>query len=153
MHVLHGRPRYEVSENQPELLAYHCAKAGLLDKSIAYYQRAGERASERSANREAITHLTKGLELLATLPDTPERASREVVLQLALGPPLIATKGMSPEVLRAYSRAREICKETGEAEELVFRATWGLWTHTNAHGRFKTSQKQAASTARGDAET
>jgi class 3 adenylate cyclase/predicted ATPase len=133
----------EVCEGQPELLAHHYREAGLMEKSISYYQRAGELASERSANREAITHLTKGLELLAALPDAPERASRELALQLALGSPLIATKGMSPEVLRAYSRAREICKETGESEELVFRATWGLWTHTNTHGKFEISQELA----------
>jgi predicted ATPase len=133
----------DVNDTQPELLAHHYAEAGILDKSIAYYQRAGERASERSANREAISHLTKGLELLATLPDTPEHASRELALQLALGSPLIATKGMSPEVLQAYSRAREICKETGESAEPVFRATWGLWTHSNTHGDFETSQELA----------
>jgi tetratricopeptide (TPR) repeat protein len=133
----------EVSDNQPELLAHHYAEAGLLDKSIAYYQRAGERANERSANREAISHLTKGLELLATLSDTPEHASRELALQLALGSPLIATKGMSPEVLRVYSRSREICKQTGESEELVFRATWGLWSHINAHGNFEAAQELA----------
>jgi predicted ATPase len=133
----------EMSEIQPELLAHHYAEAGLLDKSIAYYQRAGERASERSANREAISHLTKGLELLATLPDTPEQASRELALQLALGSPLIAIKGMSPEVLQVYSRAREICKRTGESEESVFRATWGLWSHINAHGNFETAQELA----------
>jgi class 3 adenylate cyclase/predicted ATPase len=141
-HVLEGQYP-EVSDNQPELLAHHYVEAGLLDKAIAYYQRAGERASEQSANREAITHLSKGLELLATLPDTPERVSRELALQLALGSPVIATKGMSPEVLQAYSRAREICKQTGESEELVFRATWGLWSHINTHGNFETSQELA----------
>jgi class 3 adenylate cyclase/predicted ATPase len=141
-HVLeeHGP---ELRDTQPELLAHHFAEAGLLDKSIAYYQRAGERANERSANKEAITHLTKGLELLATLPDTPEHASRELALQLALGSPLIATKGMSPEVWQAYSRAREICKQTGESEELVFRSTWGLWSHINTHGNFEAAQELA----------
>jgi class 3 adenylate cyclase/predicted ATPase len=133
----------EVRDTQPELLAHHFAEAGILDKSVAYCQRAGERASERSANREAITHLSRGLELLTTLPDTPERASQELTLQLALGSPLIATKGMSSEVWQAYSRAREICKQTGESEQLVFRATWGLWTHTNTHGNFEASQELA----------
>jgi predicted ATPase len=141
-HVLEGQYP-EVCGNQPELLAHHYREAGLLERSIAYYQRAGERANERSANREAITHLNKGLELLATLPATPERASRELALQIALGSPLIATKGMSPEVWHAYSRARAICKEAGESEELVFRATWGLWSHTNAHGKIEIAQELA----------
>ena len=53
---------------------------------------------------EAISHLTKGLELLKTLPDTPERAQQELTLQITLGTPLMATKGYAaPEVERAYT--------------------------------------------------
>ena len=61
-------------ETQPELLAHHYTEAGLGEQAIPYWQRAGQRATQRSANVEAISHLTKGLELLKTLPDTPERA-------------------------------------------------------------------------------
>src|SRR5262245_63526076 len=64
----------ETTETQPELLAHHYTEAGLIAQAIPYWQRAGERAVQRSANIEAISHLTKGLELLKTLPDTPERA-------------------------------------------------------------------------------
>ena len=38
-------------------------------------------------------HLTTGLALLATLPETPARAQQELDLQIALGPALMATKG------------------------------------------------------------
>jgi class 3 adenylate cyclase/tetratricopeptide (TPR) repeat protein len=139
-HVLEGHYP-ELGETQPELLAHHFAAAGARDNAVVFYQRAGERASERSANREAITHLSKGLELLAGLPHTPERARQELAFQLALGSPLIATEGMSSGVRKAYSRARVICEETGESEELVFRATWGLWTHTNTHLQFEAAQE------------
>jgi class 3 adenylate cyclase/predicted ATPase len=131
----------ELGETQPELLAHHFAAAGAWDKAVVYCQRAGDRASERSANSEAITHLSKGLEILAALPDSPERTRQELTLQLALGSPLIATEGMSSGVRKAYSRARAICEETGESEELVFRATWGLWTHTNTHIQFDDAQE------------
>jgi class 3 adenylate cyclase len=63
----------ETIETQPELLAHHYTEAGLSVQAIPYWQRAGQRASERSAYVEAIAHLSKGLELLASLPDTPER--------------------------------------------------------------------------------
>ena len=54
---------------------------------------------QRSANAEAISHLTTALELLKTLPDTPERAQQELTLQITLGAPLMATKGYAaPEV-------------------------------------------------------
>ena len=68
----------EICETQPELLAHHYTEAGLQAQAIPYWQRAGQRAIERSANLEAISHLTKGLEVLTTLPDTPERAQQEL---------------------------------------------------------------------------
>ncbi len=62
----------ETVEMQPELLARHYTEAGLYAQALPYWQHAGQRASERSANLEAISHLTKGLEVLKMLPDTPE---------------------------------------------------------------------------------
>jgi predicted ATPase len=64
----------EMCATQPELLAHHYTDAGLSAQGIPYWQQAGQRALERSANLEAVAHLTKGLEVLATLPDTPEHA-------------------------------------------------------------------------------
>ena len=84
----------ETVETQPELLAHHYTEAGLIAQAIPYWQQAGQRASQRSANVEAISHLTKGLELLKTLPDTPERAQQELTLQLALGAPLDGHQGL-----------------------------------------------------------
>ena len=62
----------ETAETQPELLAHHYTEAGLGAQAIPYWQRAGQRAIQRSANLEAIGHLTRGLDILITLPDTPE---------------------------------------------------------------------------------
>ncbi|MBI3303080.1 MAG: hypothetical protein HYZ72_13525 [Deltaproteobacteria bacterium] len=102
----------ETAETQPELLAHHYTEAGLIAQAIAYWQKAGQRAIERSAHAEAIAHLTKGLELLKALPDTPERTQHELTLQLTLGRALIATKGWAaPEVKQAFSQARELCKK------------------------------------------
>ena len=61
----------ETAETQPELLAQHYTEAGLSEQAIDYWQRAGQRASERSAYVEAIAHLTKGLELLDDPPRDP----------------------------------------------------------------------------------
>src|SRR5262249_7902077 len=62
----------ETTETQPELLAHHCTEAGLTEQAVGYWYKAAQRAaSERSAHVEAIRHLTKGLELLETLPETP----------------------------------------------------------------------------------
>src|SRR5207244_6244826 len=53
----------ETVEAQPELLAHHCTEAGLIEKAVHYWYHAGQRASERSAYVEAISHLRTGLEL------------------------------------------------------------------------------------------
>src|SRR5262249_53167461 len=94
----------ETTETQPELLTQNYTEAGLIGQALPYWQQAGRRASQRSAYVEASSHLTKGLELLKTLPDTPERTQQELTLQIALGTPLIASKGYgAPEVEQAYS--------------------------------------------------
>ena len=74
-----GREIAETKETQPEFLAHHYAEAGLITQALPYWQRAGQRAIQRSANVEAIAHLTKGLELLKTLPtfqSAPNKNSR-----------------------------------------------------------------------------
>jgi predicted ATPase len=124
---LHGRiagvlrERFpEVIEGKPELMARHCAEAGLAQEAIQYLTKAGRHALERSANAEAVGHLSKGLTLLETLPAGRERDSVELDLLVALGAPLVATKGFTdPEVERIYLRAR--------AAKTV--SAWGIvWT-------------------------
>src|SRR6202158_2170128 len=97
-------------------------------------RRAGENAVQLSAHQEAINHLTKGLELLATLPDTPERGQQELALQMTMGTSLLATRGFaSAETGRAYSRARELCSQLGETSQL-FSVLMGLRFFYTAHG-------------------
>jgi class 3 adenylate cyclase/predicted ATPase len=118
----------ETVDTQPELLAQHYTEAGLLAQAIPYWQRAGQRVSERSAYLEAISHLTKGLELLNTLPDTPEHHQQELDVQTTLGWALSATKGLAaPEVAAAYHRARALCQEVGETPQ-IFPVLDGLAT-------------------------
>jgi len=117
----------EVTETQPELLAHHYTEAGLGEEAVAYWHRAGRRALERSANLEAVTHLTKGLEVLKTLPEAPQRPQQELDLQTRLGPALMAVRGnAAPEVGLAYARARELCQQVGETPQL-FPVLFGLW--------------------------
>jgi predicted ATPase len=109
----------EVVETQPELVAHHCTEAGQDATAISYWQRAGQRAIERSAHVEAIAHLGQGLAVLTPLPETPERLQQELDLQIALGPALIATKGAAaPEVERTYARAQELCQQLGDTLQL-----------------------------------
>ena len=133
----------ETKETQPELLAHHYTEAGLIAQAIPYWQKAGQSASQRSANIEAIAHLTKGLELLRPLPDTPERTQQELELQLALGSPLITTKGYAvPEVERVYTRALELCRQLGETPRLFWALT-GLQLVYGARAELKPARELA----------
>ena len=74
---------------------------------------------------EAVAQLTRGLEVLASLPDGAERQRRELGLQLALGQASIAARGFAAtETGRAYARACELCRELGDVPEL-FPALYG----------------------------
>src|SRR5262249_5844512 len=117
----------EVVATQPELLAHHYTSAGCTEQAVVYWQRAGEQASDRSAYLEAVSHLTTGIGLLKTLPETPERIQQSLALHIALGAALQITKGYAaPEVERAYIQARTLCQQVGETPELV-PVLLGLW--------------------------
>ena len=124
---------------QPELLAHHYAEAGLVAQAIPAWQQAGQRALERSANVEAVQHLTKALELLKTLPETPERSQHELRLQTTLGLACIAAMGYgAPAVERAYARARELCQQDTESLHL-FPVLSGLATFYTVRAELQTA--------------
>jgi predicted ATPase/type II secretory pathway predicted ATPase ExeA len=107
-------------------LATHFVEGRYYHKAVQYLHQAGKNAVRRSAHQEAVAHFTRGLDLLATFPDTLERKQYELGLQAALGVPLLRTKGYAaPEVAHAYGRARELCQQLGEQPEL-FTALAGL---------------------------
>jgi predicted ATPase len=64
-------------KTEPELLASHYTAAGLTEVGAHYWERAGARATERSAFVEAINHYRKGLELLSAPSDGQERNQLE----------------------------------------------------------------------------
>ena len=108
-------------------LAHHYSRSGNTEKAVEYLSLAGQQAVQRSANAEAITHLTTALELLKTLPDTAARARQELTLHLSLGASLMATKGYSAaEVEQTYTRAQELCLQVGEPLQ-VAQVLFGLW--------------------------
>jgi class 3 adenylate cyclase/predicted ATPase len=133
----------EIVEAHPEVLARHYAEAGLIEQAIPYWQKAGQRALERSAFVEAIAQLTTGLKLLPALIETRERAERELRLQTALGTALTATKGpAAPETEHAYTRARALCQQVGETARL-FPVLGGLCAFYQQRGEYRTARELA----------
>ena len=110
----------------PEILAQHYAAAHLFEPAILHWEAAGKKAAERSANIEAASHFENALDALLRLPDTTERARRELSLEVDRGSQLLATKGnAAPEVETVFTRARELSERLGE-HQLLFRALYGL---------------------------
>jgi predicted ATPase len=88
---------------------------------------AAENAVRVGASQEAVGLARRGLALLQTLPDTPERAQHERALLLALGVSLVATQGFaSADVEQTYVRARELCQQLDDLVTL-FPVLYGLW--------------------------
>jgi class 3 adenylate cyclase/tetratricopeptide (TPR) repeat protein len=136
--------------SQPEIVAHHFTEAGLAEPAINYWLKAGQHAARRSANAEALNHLARGLELLLKIDDPSLRNKSELLLQTSLGHSLRATKGWSVDsVKRAYTRALQLCKESG-FDEHTLPAVFGLWTWNflrAALGEAQTLAEQLVNTA------
>jgi len=108
-------------------LAHHYAHTENTPKAVEYLHLAGEQAYGRSVYAEAIDQLSRGVKLIATLPETSENSQRELLLQTALGRTLAVTKGFTdPETEQAFVRARDLAERVGEPHPL-FRPLQGLF--------------------------
>ena len=146
------------AEAQPELVAHHHLEAGNNTQAIAWLEKAGQRAAQRSAHADAVTHYARALLLLKTLPEGAQRDRKELSLQLAYGAPLMSTRGYAaPEVHETYARARELCRLAGDDAQL-FPALLGLWNFYMVGGEVEVSaqlgrQLLAQAESAGDATT
>ncbi len=110
----------ELMDTQPEVFAQHYAEAGLIEKSVACWGKAGRRSSVRSAMAEAATQFHKALDQLALLPDNPERQRQELEFWSALGAVLLAVEGpAAAETGHAYIRAGELWQQLGSAPDFL----------------------------------
>jgi predicted ATPase len=109
------------------LLAHHFTEAGLAEKGVGYWLKAGRRSRSRSADSEATGHLTKGLALLETLKESRERDGRELEFLTTLGPAYIAARGYAaPQVGPVLRRAGELCRRIGDDRQLL-GIMLGMW--------------------------
>jgi len=126
----------DLMDTQPELFGQHYAEAGLIEKSVAYWGRAGHRFAARSAMAEAAAQFQKALGQLTLLPDGPDRQRQELEYCSALGAVLIAVKGQAaPETGHAYARARELWEQLGSPSEFL-RIPFGQSRYHVARGEF-----------------
>ena len=116
-----------IASTEPELLAHHFSEAGFIEPAIQHLLAAARLSMQRSACKEAIEHLKRGLELLPGLPETSDRDRQELSLQITLGPAFLADQGWgSSQAEACYARARDLCRGAGDDREL-FPILWGYW--------------------------
>lgn len=131
-------------ETRPELLAHHYTEAGMPHKAISFWLRAGLRSRLRSADTEAISHLTKGLSMLRTVEESTKRDGLELEFLTALGPAYIAIRGYAaPDVGPIMSRARELCERIGETQQL-FGIMLGMWEWRLVRGDLRECEELSA---------
>ena len=125
----------DIAENQPELLARHCAEAGLTEKAVGLWGQAAERSEARSALVEAVEQFKHALNQIATLPPTPALRREQIKLQVALITPLLHLRGYAaPEPKAAAVRARVLIEQAeglGEPLEdplLLFSVLYAIIT-------------------------
>jgi class 3 adenylate cyclase/predicted ATPase len=108
----------EVVAAEPEILAHHLTEASIPEAAIGYWRAAGERALSRSGNAEAVKHLTRGVQLVQTLPASPVRDRKELTLSITLGSALMAVKGYAaPETEKVFSRARDLLGSSNDLSQ------------------------------------
>src|SRR5580765_5168335 len=136
-----GTASRDLLGEQIEQLAHHYTEAGLAGPAVAYWQRASERSSARSAYVEVVAQCGKALLLLEDLPDTPERIQHELLLQTTLGPALMAIRGpATPDAEAAYNRALHLCRQVGDTPQL-FVALMGLWQFYLVRAQHRTARE------------
>jgi predicted ATPase len=74
----------ELVVSQPELLAHHCAEAGMIAEAIEYCLLAAQRATAASNNTEKIAHIARGIALVEQLSSSDQRAA-DFRIRLTLG--------------------------------------------------------------------
>jgi class 3 adenylate cyclase len=132
----------EVVETQPDVLARHCAEAGLAEKAVGYCLTAGRQAIARSAVTEAAGQLRKGLYLVARVPVGAQRQELELSVQTMLSNVVIATKGYAaPELGESYVRARQLCDELHRPPKLAILV--GEVTYRMVRGEHAQAERHA----------
>lgn len=133
----------EIADSQPELVAHHYTESARLADAIGWWYRAGEKALRGSAHKEAVGHFTRALELLGSLPESPERDQREIGLRVSLGVAAgSATSFAEPDVQQSFERARDLCSRAGQTPQL-FPALRGLYIFYVLSGKPRTARETA----------
>ena len=148
--TLHGRAASalqkvapETGTRRPEILARHSTEAGRHGEAIAFWQQAGQLATQRSAHGDALVHFAEAVRLLERQPDGPERASQEIMAQLGIATSLTAIRGYAaPEVEHTLERIRTLAGRLRDPNQ-QFAAHYSLWRFQISRADFRNAEGSA----------
>lgn len=125
----------DIVETEPELLAHHYTEANVVDRALAFWRQAAERATARMAHAEALGHVDKAKKLIAALPAGAEQDEWELAFLVIEGALQMTLHGWeSLQANRIYEAARVVAERLGRPAEL-FPAVWGLWLGAHSSGQ------------------
>ncbi|MBO0735433.1 MAG: AAA family ATPase [Alphaproteobacteria bacterium] len=136
----------DLLEVRPEIAAHHFSEATEVERAVTYWRRAGELSVAKSAVREAMAQLRRGLELVKSLPESRDRKQLELDLHIALTAALMGARGYAdPEVSATLERSRQLVTETGGlGTPLHFSVLYGIWVVVYVGGRTEAGLHHAA---------
>jgi transcriptional regulator with AAA-type ATPase domain/tetratricopeptide (TPR) repeat protein len=106
-----------------ERLAYHALGGELWGPAVRYARRAGAKAFERSANREAVASFDDALTALARLPGNPDTLAEAIDIRLAARSALLQLAEL-PRIERYLREAETLATALGDRRRLAW-----VWTY------------------------
>jgi len=138
---------------QGERLAHHAFRGEVWEKAVVYLRQAGEKATARSAYREAFARFEQALAALAHLPETRERLGQAIDLRLHLYSslnPLAEFEKLGRYLREAEGLARTLNDQRRLGRVLVLMGYF-LWiTGRSAEARTAAQRAQAIGEMLGD---
>ena len=102
-------------------LAFHYGRSANATKAAEYFGRAGKQSMERSAYSAAAASAEDGMKQIGTIQEGAERTRLELRLQILSGQVRQMTSSIgSPASVAAFSRARDLCAQLGDDENLFY---------------------------------
>jgi class 3 adenylate cyclase len=109
--------RPETAETHPELVAHHLTEAGLPDRALVLWHRAGDRALGRYASDEAVRHFEKGVEVARQL-EGGEGSSTVLDSLIRLGHAQLAASQL-PLAIATFHDVFDQARVVGDVPRLV----------------------------------
>lgn len=131
----------------PEILAKHFELGDNLGKALLWSERAGIAASERSAQPEAVAHISSALRILRSIGRPDDDGSMELSLLLRLGQAQFgAVGGGAPDTIATFDRASVLAERLGDSTAQVV-AHYGRYVGHVLTGKLRQANQTAVQVA------